>query len=76
MKFIDSNNEVITLARDLMEKYSLHPRDAIHAASTLYSGAEVIMSDDSDFDKVRDIKRILLGKYSCADDSIMRNFLK
>lgn len=44
-------------AFQLMKKYSsLKPRDAIHISVALHSHATVFISDDSDFDKIKEIK--------------------
>ena len=40
-----------------MRKYRLDPRDSIHAASALTEGAELIISTDKHFDKIREIRR-------------------
>jgi len=44
-------------AQQVMEKYNLKPRDALHAAAAIGSGQSEIISDDSSFDKVREIER-------------------
>jgi len=42
----------------LMEKYAkLKPRDAAHVAIALRLGAEAIVSDDKDFDGVKELRR-------------------
>jgi hypothetical protein len=57
VNFLSVNNEIIRKSQELMEKYSLKPRDAIHAASAILNKCDFIVSDDSDFDKVKEIKR-------------------
>ena len=48
----------INLAFNLMEQYEkLKPRDAIHLGVALNSGAKTIISDDSDFDEIKEIER-------------------
>jgi len=48
-------------ALHFMKKYpSLKPRDAIHVASAVRSHASTIITDDSDFDIVKEIKRMSL----------------
>ena len=47
-------------ALEFMEKYKLKPRDAFHAAIMENFRIREIVSDDSDFDKVKEIKRIKL----------------
>ncbi len=61
LKFLKVDEEVIQKAQDLITKYNLKPRDAIHAASALINDAVLIISDDPDFDKMIElIKRIKL----------------
>jgi len=45
-------------ALDFMEQYNLKPRDAFHLAIMEHFGTNEIVSDDADFDKVPNIKRI------------------
>jgi len=58
LKFIKADSEIISKAQELTEKYTLKPRDAIHAATAIINKIPKIVSDDSDFDKVKEIKRI------------------
>ena len=45
-----------------MKQYkALKPRDAIHLATALKAGASTIVSDDADFDNIKEIKRKGLG---------------
>ncbi len=47
----------ILFAHGLIEKYELAPRDAIHAACALTNGVHTMISDDRDFDKVKELAR-------------------
>ena len=58
LNFIDAKKEIIVKAQNLLKKYNIKPRDAIHAATALHSGVTEIISEDSDFDKIIEIKRI------------------
>lgn len=58
LKFIDTNINTIVFAQQLIKKYNLRPRDAIHAATAIVNGCKEIASDDSDFDKVKELKRV------------------
>ena len=58
LKIFDVNKNILIRAQKIVEKYRLKPRDAIHAATALASGCTEIISDDSDFDSVKEIKRI------------------
>ena len=59
------DKDILLKAQELTEKYSIDPRDAIHAATAIIHNAIEIVSDDSDFDKIKEIKRIPLEK--CTD---------
>jgi len=56
--FVDAKKEVIMKAQKLIEKYDLKPRDAIHAATALNLNIREIISEDDDFDKIKELKRI------------------
>ncbi len=45
-------------AQKLVEKYKIKPRDAIHSATSLSLNINEIISEDSDFDKVEELKRL------------------
>jgi len=51
------DTEVLWMAHSLIGKYKLNPRDAIHAACALINGIRVVVSEDEDFDQVRELKR-------------------
>lgn len=55
------DEKIMGKAQELINMYNLKPRDAIHAASVILNGINNILSDDSDFDKVKEIKRIPLN---------------
>mgnify|MGYP001614296624 CR=1 FL=1 len=58
MVFLDVNINIILKAQRLMDRYDLYPRDSIHLSSMLINNIEELASDDSDFDKLKEIKRI------------------
>jgi len=55
--FVGADFGIINQAQKIAEKYSMMPRDAIHAASALEYCAGEVISNDSDFDVVPEIKR-------------------
>ena len=57
MRFIDVNGTVIWRALELIRKYNIIPRDAIHAATAFVVGAETIFSKDNNFDGIKGLKR-------------------
>jgi predicted nucleic acid-binding protein len=57
MRFIDVNDGVIWKALELIRGYHLLPRDAIHAATAFIAGAEIIFSEDTDFDDIPGLRR-------------------
>ena len=48
----------INKAQDLISKYNIRPRDAIHAACALENNVKKIISFDEDFDIIKEIERI------------------
>lgn len=60
LKFLKVDAPAVGRAQELIGKYELKPRDALHAACALESGIREIISDDPDFDKVKDLKRVTL----------------
>ena len=57
LEFIYVDEAIISQAQSLMNKYKLSPRDSIHVASALSRKATIIISDDEDFDQIKEIKR-------------------
>jgi uncharacterized protein len=57
LKFINPDENVLTQAQTLIDKYKLSPRDSIHVASALVRNIKAVISDDTDFDQVQEIKR-------------------
>jgi len=50
--------EIISLAQSLLQKHSLKPRDAIHAATATRNGIDKILSYDEDFDVLPNLVRV------------------
>lgn len=57
LEFIDVDEGTLTVAQMLLDKYKLGPRDSIHIASALSRKIKTVISDDEDFDKVKEITR-------------------
>lgn len=57
LQFISVDESIITQAQMLMCNYNLKPRDSIHAASAIDRKLKTFISDDQDFDVVKEIKR-------------------
>ena len=57
LQWIVVNENVLSQAQALMNKYNLHPRDSIHVASAIDRKINLIISDDHDIDQVKEIKR-------------------
>ena len=56
--FIKTDSGVIDKAQELIENYNIKPRDAIHVATMKLQNIKNIISEDKDFDRIIDIKRI------------------
>lgn len=63
LNFLKVDEDVIFKAQELISKYNLNPRDALHAATALTNNINKIISDDSDFDKIKELKRIKLEEF-------------
>ncbi len=67
IKWIDLDKTVVVNMVNILEKTKLDPRDATHLASMEKMGLSSIISEDSDFDKIKEVKRInastLIEKY-------------
>jgi|SRR3989304_1822026 len=57
LEFINVDESILAQAQRLMSIYKLSPRDSIHAASALSRRIKIMISDDEDFDQVKEIKR-------------------
>lgn len=57
-EFVDAKKGTMLKAQRLIEKYNLKPRDAIHAATAIQSGVKEIISEDKDFDRLDELKRV------------------
>ncbi len=63
LKFIPADEFIIREAQRILELYKLKPRDAIHAATAVSSGIREIVTDDPDFDAIKEVKRIPIEKF-------------
>jgi len=57
LEIISADREVVSSALRLIREYHLAPRDAIHAATALMEKAETLVSTDSHFDRIKELKR-------------------
>ncbi|HEY3128917.1 MAG TPA: PIN domain-containing protein [Acidobacteriota bacterium] len=71
-KSIDSNGPImqgsifferIPMIEPRVSLHHLKPRDAIHAASALSRGIREIVSEDSDFDAIKELQRKSIRKF-------------
>jgi hypothetical protein len=57
LSLLTVNLSVMLRAQELIERYQLKPRDAIHVATAMMAGEKEIVSDDAELDVVREIRR-------------------
>jgi uncharacterized protein len=57
LAILEINQGILNSALSLIKRYHMNPRDSIHAASAIDAGAELIVSEDPDFDALTEIKR-------------------
>ncbi|MEK6909019.1 MAG: type II toxin-antitoxin system VapC family toxin [Nanoarchaeota archaeon] len=62
INFVPIGVELISKSLELYKNTLLDPRDAIHLATMQQKGIKTIISQDSDFDKIKNIKRIDFSK--------------
>ncbi|NWG09093.1 MAG: type II toxin-antitoxin system VapC family toxin [Nitrososphaerales archaeon] len=58
LRLLGVKKSTVFRAEELMEKYRIRPRDAIHAAVALENKITTIVSYDKDFDDMNEVKRI------------------
>mgnify|MGYP001559115858 CR=1 FL=1 len=63
LTFLDVDPQTLEQAHDLTEKYGLKPRDALHAACATQNRITQMISDDADFDRVKEIRRTPIVEY-------------
>ncbi len=52
------DEEVMRRSQMMRERYNLNPRDAIHLSSAIGRNIKKIITDDRDFDNLKEIERI------------------
>ena len=57
LELIPVSVELLQSALNLVKKYNLNPRDAIHAATAIAEKVDALVSTDADFDKVKELRR-------------------
>jgi predicted nucleic acid-binding protein len=57
LEFIDADMRVLSAAQILLDKYKISPRDSIHLASAVIKNLRVMVSDDEDFDRIKEVER-------------------
>ena len=62
INFIPIDIEIISASLEVYNENNLRPRDSIHLAVMKHKGIKTIISSDSDFDKIKGIKRIDFSK--------------
>ena len=61
-KILDINYEILKKMLEVYKNEKLDPRDSIHLATMQINKINIIISQDSDFDKIKQIKRIDFSK--------------
>ena len=58
LRFIPVDDEIIRRSQPIREKYNVKPGDSIHLSCAMERNLSEIISDDTDFDGIKEIKRI------------------
>ncbi len=56
--FVPTHKEILTLSLEFINATSLKTRDSIHVATMKFHNVTTIISEDKDFDAVREIRRL------------------
>lgn len=64
LKFIPVDKSLLWRTYEFLDDKDLGPRDSIHLACALGSGADLIVSDDSDFDDIDSIENIKIDEFA------------
>ncbi len=57
LQFVDVDTSLLWNAYKLIEEHGLDPRDSIHLACALDQDADKMISEDDDFDRVKEVER-------------------
>jgi len=63
LHLVDVNPDLLALSISIMKKYRTDPRDSIHAATAIAQKATVFISEDSDFNRIGELKRNSIIKF-------------
>ena len=63
LRYVPVDKEVLWRTYDLLDGNDLGPRDGIHLACALIFGSEIMISEDSDFDKVDLIENVTIEHF-------------
>ena len=58
LRFIPVDDEIIRRSQVIREKYNLKPRDSIHVSCAIERNISKIITDDADFDGIKEITRV------------------
>jgi len=58
LRLLGIKRTTVLKAQEIVEKYKLRPRDAVHIAAALENKITTIVSYDKDFDLIKEIERI------------------
>ena len=58
LRFIPVDDEIIRRSQPIREKYNVKPGDSINLSCAMERNLSEIISDDTDFDGIKEIKRI------------------
>mgnify|MGYP000548299964 CR=1 FL=1 len=58
IKWLNIDESSIIKMLDVLEETNIDPRDALHTACMINNGFSTILSEDKDFDKIKNIRRM------------------
>ena len=57
LHLVGVNQDLLAIAISIMRKYKTDPRDSIHAATAITQKTNIIISEDTDFNKIKELER-------------------
>lgn len=59
----DATSDIVLKGLEIVEKYGLRPRDAIHVATMIEKNIKEIVTEDPDFKKINEIKSYSMEEF-------------
>lgn len=69
LRLVNVDGNLLLAALSVIRRYGLNPRDAIHAASAISERAATMVTEDRDFEQIKEFERKSLRSWSSSNKS-------